>query len=55
VNVVLNYYLIPEFGVVGAAYATAISQAVVLLGVPVLFKATRPSVYDILWPFELGR
>ena len=55
VNLVLNYYFIPEFGVVGAAYATAISQAVVLLGVPVLLKATRPSVYDILWPFELGR
>jgi O-antigen/teichoic acid export membrane protein len=55
INIILNYYFIPEFGVVGAAYATAISQAVVLLGVPLMFKTTRRSVFDVLWPFELGR
>ena len=55
VNIGLNFYLIPKYGVLGAAYATALSYASVVVGFPLLFKTTRKSVYDTMWPFELGR
>jgi Na+-driven multidrug efflux pump len=54
-NVVLNFYLIPEFGILGAAYATVISYAGVLLVVPLTLKATRQNVYTMLWPFDRSR
>ena len=41
VNVVLNLVLIPEFGIVGAASATIVSQAVSSLFLNYLFGATR--------------
>ena len=37
-NVLLNYLLIPDYGILGAAYASLISQAVILLGVAYRFK-----------------
>lgn len=40
-NVVLNYFLIPIYGGVGAAFATLISQVVVALIIPLMFKRTR--------------
>jgi O-antigen/teichoic acid export membrane protein len=51
-NVVLNFYFIPEFGILGAAYATVISYAGVVLVVPLALKATRQNVYTMLWPFD---
>ena len=48
VNVTLNYYWIPLFGIVGAAYATVISQCVAVLIAPAMFKKTRTSSLMIL-------
>jgi O-antigen/teichoic acid export membrane protein len=42
VNVVLNYYLIPEFGVTGAAYATLISYAFASFFSLAIYRQTRP-------------
>jgi O-antigen/teichoic acid export membrane protein len=42
VNIGLNIFLIPKFGIVGAAYATVISQAFAALFFDVVQKATRP-------------
>ena len=47
-NVVLNLFLIPKYGVYGAAIATLISQFVASVLAPVLFKKTRPSFYMML-------
>ncbi|MEZ9917147.1 flippase [Vibrio breoganii] len=40
-NISLNFYLIPRYGVVGAAYATLISQVLTVLIFPALFVRTR--------------
>jgi O-antigen/teichoic acid export membrane protein len=42
INVVLNYTLIPKFGVLGAAYATVLAQASVCLFYDLLQNETRP-------------
>lgn len=47
-NVVLNLVLIPKYGILGAAYATLISQFISSVLSPALFKKTRPSFYRML-------
>jgi len=47
-NVVLNLLLIPEYGAMGAAYASLISCVVMVMGIPVVFSASRPCVVMIL-------
>lgn len=42
INIVLNYVFIPQFGVVGAAYATVLAQVSVGLLYDVFQKETRP-------------
>lgn len=42
INMVLNYLLIPKFGVLGAAYATVLAQASVCLFYDLLQEETRP-------------
>jgi O-antigen/teichoic acid export membrane protein len=44
-NVACNYYLIPIMGAVGAAYSTIVAQSITAFFAPLLFSATRPSVY----------
>jgi len=44
-NIVLNYLFIPKHGIVGAAFATIISQAISVFFSPFLFKKLRPSFY----------
>ena len=44
-NLVLNFILIPKIGIIGAAWATLISQSVSVLFAPLLFKKTRLSFY----------
>lgn len=41
VNIVLNFLLIPKYSILGAAVATLISQSVVGVFAPLLFKETR--------------
>lgn len=43
-NIVLNYIMIPNFGIIGAAVATLISQSISVLFAPLLFKKMRPSI-----------
>lgn len=45
INVILNYYLIPQYGIKGAAWATLISQAVASVLFNALNKKTRPLFY----------
>lgn len=45
INVILNYYLIPRYGINGAAWATLISQAVASVLFNALNKKTRPLFY----------
>ncbi len=47
-NVILNFVLIPRIGVIGAAYATLISQFTSNIIGPLLFKKTRPSFYMMI-------
>ena len=42
-NVTLNFFLIKSNGIIGAAYATLISQSISVLLAPILFKKTRVS------------
>lgn len=42
-NIILNLFLIPSYGIIGAAAATLIAQAVSVLIAPALFKSTRIS------------
>ncbi|WBU88804.1 flippase [Cellulophaga omnivescoria] len=44
-NVLLNIVFIPKYGVLGAAYATLLAQAIASLVAPVLFKKTRVTFY----------
>jgi O-antigen/teichoic acid export membrane protein len=48
VNIILNTYLIPPYGINGAAFATLISQFVAVIFAPLLFKETRLSVFMII-------
>ncbi|MDP5230866.1 MAG: flippase [Cellulophaga sp.] len=47
-NVVLNTLMIPKFGILGAAYATLISQFIASVLAPVFFKKTRMSFFMML-------
>nr|WP_299067412.1 flippase [uncultured Allomuricauda sp.] len=47
-NVLLNLFLIPTYGIYGAAFATLISQFVASVLTPVVFKKTRPSFFMML-------
>ena len=47
-NVILNLILIPDYGPLGAAYATLISQSVSVLFAPLLFKKTRISFFMMI-------
>lgn len=51
VNVVLNYFLIPAYGGLGAAIATVISYAVTSLFILALFKKTRGIFFVFLKSF----
>lgn len=51
VNVLLNLLWIPEYGIVGSAYATLISYSMVPLSI-LLFKQTRNRVFDIYRSFS---
>ncbi len=48
VNIVLNVIMIPKMGIMGAAYATLISQFVASVLAPAFFKKTRNSFYMML-------
>ena len=46
-NVVLNFMLIPRFGIAGAAYATAIGYGVLLVAIAVMARSHQPpAIYD---------
>lgn len=47
-NIVLNVIMIPRMGIMGAAYATLISQFVASVLAPVFFNKTRNSFYMML-------
>ncbi len=47
-NIVLNWLLIPRFGIIGATAATILTEAVVSAGAPCLFKGTRENTLLIL-------
>ncbi|MFS4492260.1 flippase [Maribacter sp. 2308TA10-17] len=47
-NIILNIIMIPKFGVIGAAFATLISQSISVLFTPLLFKKTRPSFFMMI-------
>jgi len=42
-NFILNYYLIPIYGINGAAFATLITQFIVAIIAPLFYKETRIS------------
>lgn len=47
-NIVMNFFFIQIYGVAGAAFATLITQAMVSLILPAIFKETRPyALYSI--------
>ncbi len=47
-NIILNYILIPTYGIYGAAFATLFSQAISVLFAPLLFRKTRPSFFMMI-------
>ncbi len=47
-NIVLNFIVIPIYGIMGAALATLISQSISVLFAPLLFKKTRISFYMMI-------
>lgn len=51
INIVLNYYLIDIFNMIGAAYASLITYFLVTLVLPILFKKTRKSSLMLLKSF----
>lgn len=42
-NIILNLYLLPKYGIIGAAYATVISYALAAVLMLALWKKTRPN------------
>jgi O-antigen/teichoic acid export membrane protein len=51
INVAINLYLIPEYGLIGAAIATSISYTAMLLAKIIVFlQITRIRVYDLFLP-----
>ena len=53
VNVLMNFVAIGLFGITGAAVTTLISQIVVSLAAPLMFKQTRPFVALYMQSFKL--
>lgn len=51
-NIILNYYFIPKLNITGAALATLISQIIVAVVAPLLFKKTRPFVWLYFKSFD---
>ena len=47
-NIIINYFLIPINGIIGAAQATLIAQSVSVLFAPLIFKDTRLSFFMML-------
>jgi len=47
-NVVLNFIMIPSYGIVGAAYASLISQLIASVLGPIVFSKTRESFFMML-------
>ena len=47
-NIVLNYFLIKNHGITGAAIATVITQFIIVLLLPMLFKGTRQFSINII-------
>lgn len=47
-NVGLNIFLIPNYGILGAAYATLVSQFIASVLAPVVFKKTRNSFFMMM-------
>jgi O-antigen/teichoic acid export membrane protein len=54
INILLNYLLIKQYGVIGAAWATLISRAMVGFVLNFIFLRTRPMFWMILHAFTLG-
>jgi len=54
-NVVGNYLLIPVYGVIGAAFVTLLSQAMVALIAPAFYRKTRVSSLMLLRSLTPGR
>ncbi len=59
-NIALNYFMIPKFGINGAAYATLVSYFLATLCAPLLFNKTRAVSFMMFRacfasPFELSR
>ena len=60
-NISMNYFLIPQYGAVGAAWATLLSQALAVVITPFFFKPTRASSFMLLrsllpwWPATPGK
>ena len=56
-NIILNYFLIPMMGPVGAAYATVVSYAVASYAILFLRKETRPMALvvtrSLILPYRL--
>lgn len=48
VNIILNYFWIQDYGIVGAAYASLIAQAISVLFAPYFFKPTRITFYMMI-------
>jgi O-antigen/teichoic acid export membrane protein len=59
-NVAANYFLIPRWGAMGAAWTTLVSQVIAVVLTPLLFKPTRNSSLMLLralvpwWPANPG-
>lgn len=54
INIILNLYLIPLFGAIGAALATLFTQFFVCIIGPVFFKSTRFNTKLLLFSFKRG-
>jgi len=54
-NVLLNYLLIPEYGIEGAALASLVSQIISTVVTPLVFKETRIAVLMFVRSFNLPR
>lgn len=51
VNLVVNFILIPIMGIVGAAIATLLTNMVVLIFAPLLFRETRQQIPYLIHGF----
>ena len=51
-NILMNFLLIPKFGIFGAAIATTSSHIFSTFGIPFLFKKARSTICMALFPFR---